>query len=323
MLPTVAPTAADQSAVSLALTLSASAPKPSDNSLVILRKAIANEAGVPETSGIKDFSYSTSDERRRVTTTNNVNTYSWSVSCEVTFALADKVPLSFPSSAEYAKSLGAVLGSNSFSAYVESSIPNVTGITSVTFLVLSDVTNTPTQSLISSVTGAPTTAPSPTLQKEVEVMLAPLISIAGALFFAGLLIGYASGTLLSKTPANPENEKNKYDTIKAQQKNRPRDEKVLTLERPPEMHGEETSKPATIIQKKELPNKKKPSQTDNILIQSNVLEGESITRPSLVEPTSTINENKNKSNAMDLKKFGQLILSGYKKEKDLNGESMK
>lgn len=239
------------------------------------------------------------------------------MSCEVTFAIADKVPLSFSSSADYAKSLGIVLGSKSFSAYVESAVPNATGVTSVTSFAISEVTSAPSVSLISSVNQAPTLTPSSKSHTEERVMLAPFLSIVGAVFFAGLLIGYITGSLLGKMSTIPGNDAVKSGIPKTQQKKRPpRNEKVIALERPPDMFDEETPRSTMEVQKKDLPNKKRPSQTDNILIEPKIFEGDSTLRPPSVECTTNVEERNDESGAMDLKKIGQLIFLGIQKRKE-------
>lgn len=174
-----------------------------------------------------------------------------------------------------------------------------------------------TVSLVSSPTAIPTAAPTSNLLAGQQSVLVACISIAGALFVAGVALSYARGAMVNKAPKSKQKGKDASAkvTTNTKQKQRPtRDEKVAALELPPELFDEEAPRATSEFQKKEVPNKKRPTQSDNVLIQQDLHEGVVSTPVATTEIDLKFEHDKNGENAMELEKFGKLVVLGYTKE---------
>jgi hypothetical protein len=134
--------------------------------------------------------------------------------------------------------------------------------------------------------------------------LGAFLSIAAAIFIAGVVLGYARGTMVHKVPKSNQKEKVASSKVPKNEKQRKRpthDEKVAALELPPEPFDEEAPRTTAEFQKKLVPDKKRPMQTDNVLIHQDFRE-EAVSDPAATEKIDLqFAQEKKGENATELK----------------------
>jgi hypothetical protein len=149
-------------------------------------------------------------------------------------------------------------------------------------------------------------------------MLGAFLSIAAAIFIAGVVLGYARGTMVNKVPKSDEKKdvaSSKFTKNEKQKKRPTHDEQVAALELPPEPFDEESPRPTAEFQKKVVPDKKRPMLTDNVLIHKDFRD-EAVSNPVATEKIDLkFAQEKKGENATELEKFGRVVVLGYKKEK--------